>query len=352
MTNCQTFPHSLSLPPMATAALRRSLKSINPAISLRTLTTPARQFTAVAATSTEKQPEPVAPSSSFTFSSDEQDSHKEKETKKDDSIHLKAARKAESQSSVTMPMSFMTGSIVGKRFYKQVTTREAEDGNGWSVMLDYRTLKTPSKRPLKCPSLALAKGIAAEWEYQQTDGIRPFTMPLMKLACTALERVPITRPKIIESLLKKFHQDLVFCRTPGDCDLTKCVLERQVEKFAPLLKWVESEFGFKPVVYSSFFGGKQEDDLVKAIENLLKRTDDCELAAIDALAAASHSLVISIGIFQGKLQIEEAIELIRLEEDFQVDRWGLVEGGHDVDVADLRVQISSAAVFLGLSRRS
>ena len=69
-------------------------------------------------------------------------------------------------SSVTMPMSSMTGSIVGKRFYKQVTTREADDGNGWNVMLDYRTLKTPSKRPLKLPTLALAKAIAAEWDYQ------------------------------------------------------------------------------------------------------------------------------------------------------------------------------------------
>lgn len=68
--------------------------------------------------------------------------------------------------SVTMPMSFMTGSIVGKRFYKEVTTRLAEDGNGWTVMLDYRTLKTPSKRQLKLPTLALAKAIAAEWEYQ------------------------------------------------------------------------------------------------------------------------------------------------------------------------------------------
>ena len=65
-----------------------------------------------------------------------------------------------------MPTSFMTGSIVGKRFYKQVTTREADDGNGWTVMLDYRTLKTPSKRPLKLPTLSLAKAIAAEWEYQ------------------------------------------------------------------------------------------------------------------------------------------------------------------------------------------
>lgn len=254
-------------------------------------------------------------------------------------------------SSVTMPMSSMTGSIVGKRFYKQVTTREADDGNGWNVMLDYRTLKTPSKRPLKLPTLALAKAIAAEWDYQQTDGIRPFTMPLMKLACTALDRVPLTRPKIIEHLIKKFSQDLVFCRVPEDNVLTSGVYERQVEKFDPLIGWIKSEFGFKPVVYSCLFGGKQEEGLVKAIENLLKLTDDCQLAVIDAIASAAHSLIIAVGIVKGKLDIEEAIELIRLEEDFQVDTWGLVEGGHDIDIADLRVQISSAAVFLGLSRK-
>ena len=66
-------------------------------------------------------------------------------------------------------MSFMTGSIVGKRFYKEVKVRESEDGVGWSVMLDYRTLKTPSKRPLKLPTLPLAKAVAAEWEYQVCD---------------------------------------------------------------------------------------------------------------------------------------------------------------------------------------
>ncbi len=94
--------------------------------------------------------------------------------------------------------------------------------------------------------------------------------------------------------------------------------ERQVEKIDPLLDWLESEFGFKPVVYSSFFSGKQEDGLVKAVENFLKRMDNCELAAVDAIAAAAHSLVIAMGIFRGRLQIEEAIELSRLEEDLQV----------------------------------
>ncbi|KAL2529062.1 ATP12 protein-related [Forsythia ovata] len=328
---------------MASAVVRKALNTLNPTI-LRVLTSQSRHLSGVA---TAGQPEPDTPSSSFTFSSNE--TAPNSTSNKDDSIYIKSPKKKES--SVSMPMSFMTGSIVGGRFYKKVTTREADDGNGWNVMLDYRTLKTPSKRPLQCPTLSLAKAIAAEWEFQQIDGIRPFTMPLMKLTCTALERVPLTRPKIIEHLIKKFHQDLVFCRAPGDSDLTNGVLERQVEKLDPLLNWVESEFDFKPIVYSSFFGGKQEEGLVEAIENLLKKTDDCELAAIDAIASSAHSLVIALGIFRGRLDIEQAIELIRLEEDLQVDRWGLVEGGHDVDIADLKVQVSAATVFLGLSRK-
>ncbi|XP_024975558.1 ATP synthase mitochondrial F1 complex assembly factor 2 isoform X2 [Cynara cardunculus var. scolymus] len=334
---------------MATAILKKTFNSLNPNdIILRSLSS----YAAAAATNAG-QPQTDDTPSSFTFSPDQNDDSNDNSKGNSggsDDIYIKS-KKPPPSTSVTMPMSFMTGSIVGKRFYKQVTTRAADDGNGWSVMLDYRTLKTPSKRPLKCTTLALAKAIAAEWEYQLSDGIRPFTMPLMKLACTALERVPLTRSKIIDNLLQRFHQDLVFCRAPDDDVLTSGVHELQVKKIDPLLEWVESEFGFKPVVYSSFFGGKQEDGFVNAIKTLLKETNDCELAAIDALASASHSLIISIAIFRGKLQIEEAIELIRLEEDMQVEKWGLVEGGHDLDVADLKVQVSSAAVFLGLTKR-
>ncbi|XP_031501356.1 uncharacterized protein LOC116264998 [Nymphaea colorata] len=283
----------------------------------------------------------------FAVGEEQEKQNKEKE-KDDDKIYVHSP--VFGDSSVAMPMSFMTGSIIGKRFYTEVTTRMADDGNGWTVMLDYRTLKTPSKRPLKLPTLALAKAVAAEWEYQETDGIRPFTMPLMRLACTALERVPLTRPKVIDNLMKKFHQDLVFCRAPDDNDLTSGISERQVEVIDPFFDWVEKEFGFRPLVYTSLFGGKQDDGLVAAVQDLLKKTNNWELASIDAMAAAAHSLLISLGIFRGHLQIEEAIKLIRLEEDMQVDKWGLVEGGHDVDIADLRVQISSAAALLGLSQ--
>ncbi|KAL6552923.1 hypothetical protein OROGR_006765 [Orobanche gracilis] len=293
---------------MASSVVRKTLDIF----VLRTLI-PTSRHLSLAADSRKSDYEP----SSFTFSSGDPDRPKPPSNSYgDDKVYIKGPQTiSSSASSVTMPMSFMTGSIVGKRFYQKVTTREAEDGSGWSVMLDYRTLKTPSKRDLKCPTSALAKAIAAEWEYQQKDGIRPFTMPLMKLACTALERVPVTRPKVIEHWIKKFHQDLVFCRAPRGSDLTKDLRELQVEKFTPIIKWVESEFGFKPVVYTSFFGGKQEEGLVNAIENLLKKTENCELASIDAIASVAHSLIIAAGVFRGRLDIEQAIELIRLEED-------------------------------------
>uniref|UniRef100_A0A7N0T7M4 ATP synthase mitochondrial F1 complex assembly factor 2 n=1 Tax=Kalanchoe fedtschenkoi TaxID=63787 RepID=A0A7N0T7M4_KALFE len=332
------------------AAFTKTLKSLKNPFNLTTtriISSLPRRLTSAATTAEARSAESdteSSSSSSFTFDGN---------IGKEDSIYVKGpdpGRGSDAASSVTMPMSFMTGSVVGKRFYKRVTTREAEDGNGWNVMLDYRTLKTPAKRPLKLPNLFLAKAIAAEWEYQLPDGIRPFTMPLMRLACTALERVPLTRQKIIDHLMKKFNQDLVFCRAPNDNNLTRDVHDLQVEKIDPLLAWVELEFGVKPVVYTSFFGGKQDEGLVKAVESFLKNTDNCELAAVDAIASAAHSLVIAIGLVRGRLPIEEAVELARLEEDHQVDRWGLVEGGHDVDVADLKVQISSAAVFLGLSK--
>ena len=125
-----------------------------------------RLFTSIA---TAQEPQSEDPSSStFTFSSDGK-AHK---NDNNSSIYVKAPSsnsQTTSSSSVTMPMSFMTGSIVGKRFYKEVKVRESEDGVGWSVMLDYRTLKTPSKRPLKLPTLPLAKAVAAEWEYQVCD---------------------------------------------------------------------------------------------------------------------------------------------------------------------------------------
>ena len=55
---------------------------------------------------------------------------------------------------------------------------------------------------------------------------------------------------------------------------------------------------------------------------------------------------------QGQLKVHDAIEAARLEEDYQMEEWGLVEGGHDIDIADMKVRIAGPAMFLRLLQSS
>ena len=53
-------------------------------------------------------------------------------------------------------------------------------------------------------------------------------------------------------------------------------------------------------------------------------------------------------MFQGHLDVQSAIAAARLEETYQMDEWGLVEGGHDIDIADMQVRIAGPTVLLKL----
>ncbi len=69
------------------------------------------------------------------------------------------------------------------------STRTATLPQQWfGVTLDGRTVQTPMGQKLAVPSEMLAYMIAAEWE-SQGSRLRPVNMPLMTLACTALDQV-------------------------------------------------------------------------------------------------------------------------------------------------------------------
>lgn len=51
---------------------------------------------------------------------------------------------------------------------------------------------------------------------------------------------------------------------------------------------------------------------------------------------------------QGRLGVQEAIAAARLEESYQIGEWGLVEGGHDIDIADAQVRVAAPSLFIRL----
>ena len=54
---------------------------------------------------------------------------------------------------------------------------------------------------------------------------------------------------------------------------------------------------------------------------------------------------------QGRLTVQEAVDAARLEEAYQIEEWGLVEGGHDIDIADICVRISAPVMFYRLLKQ-
>ena len=78
--------------------------------------------------------------------------------------------------------------------------------------------------------------------------------------------------------------------------------------------------------------------------------DDWYLTALSTLASSCKSLILATALLGDAIDLEQAIYLSRAEEEFQIEQWGLVEGGHDLDRADTNVRISSPVVFITLCR--
>jgi chaperone required for assembly of F1-ATPase len=161
----------------------------------------------------------------------------------------------------TAPSKTKSDGTIGVRFYKEVGVEKVE--SGYRVLLDGRALRSPAKRPLILSTKELALAIAAEWEWQDATNIRPFTMPLMKLASTATDLVPLQRPAIIENLMKYFRtSDAVCVREPRGGTL----LQKQEETWDPILEWMQQEIGVRPVTSDSIFGAAQPEEVVQKVQ--------------------------------------------------------------------------------------
>ena len=86
-----------------------------------------------------------------------------------------------------------------KRFYKSADAAERE-GGAFAVLLDGRQVKTPAGKPLAVPARGLAEAIAAEWN-AQGETIVPASLPLTKLANTAIDAVAERKGEVVEDII-------------------------------------------------------------------------------------------------------------------------------------------------------
>lgn len=226
------------------------------------------------------------------------------------------------------------------RFYKHVDVEEVEGGK-WRVTLDKRPLRTPARQEMHLPNKALALAVATEWDAQiSSQGIQPSSMPMMTLVATAIDQIRPEPQVTIDNIMRYLHTDTAcYFASPDDRKL----LQQQKVHFSRLHEWIEKEFGLQVATTDGMQRLSHPPGTEERVLEMLRQLNEFELAALQCATMECKSIVMGLAVLHGKMSVEDACTASRLEEEANVENWGLVEGGHDIDRANNKVMLSSAS---------
>lgn len=224
-----------------------------------------------------------------------------------------------------------------KRFYQSATVAE-EDGGGYSVRLDGRAVKTPAGRKLCVPKQALAEAIASEWN-AQGESIVPASLPLTKLANTAIDGVADTKSATAEDILNYAATDLLCYRAPYPEELA----ETQAAAWDPILSWIEAKYHAPFLTASGIAHVTQPAASLAALRGAVVSLDAFKLTALHVMTSLTGSALISLAHAEGELGAEAAWSAAHTDENWQTSRWG-------EDFEAVQRQKTRAAEFEAASR--
>jgi len=231
-----------------------------------------------------------------------------------------------------------------KRFYKQAAASEGDDG--LTIALDGRALRTPAKSSLTLPSRALAAAIADEWN-SQDETIDPTTMPMMRLAGTAIDRVMPQMETVITGLAAFAGSDLLCYRA----EVPLALVAEQAKAWDPLLEWARHRHQLELTVTAGVVPVRQPLGTLARAGALLATYDAFTIAALHSAASATGSLVIGLALRDRKLDAERAFAVSQIDEAFQTRKWGLDPEAEAVRQA-LHRDLADASAFFGLLAKS
>lgn len=209
-----------------------------------------------------------------------------------------------------------------RRFWKASQVRPL--GDGFEIALDDRPLRTPGKLPLLLPTERLARAVAAEWD-TQADVIDPHTMPLTRAANSAVERVAPHFADVAGMLAEYGGTDLLSYRADDPAELAR----RQAEAWDPLVDWAATELRAPLRITHGVIPIPQDAQVLARLRGHLDELDVFGLTALHDLVTLPGSLVLGLAVIRGRIDAGTAFRLSRIDEEFQIERWGEDEEARD-----------------------
>ena len=220
------------------------------------------------------------------------------------------------------------------RFYKQAEAGEVEGGFG--VLLDGRQVRTPGGIKLAVPTMALAGLIATEWAAQGDHILIP-DMHATRLAYAAIDRAGTPREACADEAARFAGADVLCYFAEGPDSL----IRRQEAQWGPELDWAATALGLRLTRAHGIGHVAQPEGVTERARALALELDDLALIGLAYAASLFKSTVLAFAVQRGRLTGVQALELSRLDEAFQEERWGV-----DAEAAQRTARMRDEAAML------
>ncbi|PSJ65840.1 ATP12 family chaperone protein [Kumtagia ephedrae] len=203
-----------------------------------------------------------------------------------------------------------------KRFYKAVSVEPGERGH--VVRLDGKPARTPARTRLELPSERAARLVADEFD-AQSDTIDPVTMPVMRLANTAIDGVAHEADAVLEDILRFASSDLLCYRA----DAPEALVTRQNEAWDGVLDWARDALGARLNLAEGVMHIEQPREAIAALAiHLRQRAEPFRLAALHLMTSLTGSALLALAVEAGERDVETAWTAAHVDEDWQAEHWG------------------------------
>ena len=210
----------------------------------------------------------------------------------------------------------LTAPVLQRRFYAKAEM--AQEEGVFVLRLDGKRAMTPGKNPLAVPHKHLAEAIVAEW-MGQNDSIDPASMPVTRLANSAIDGVASRLAEVRADVLAYAATDLLYYRA-GE---PEGLVERQHAMWDPIVAGAEERFGVRFVLAEGVMHVAQPEPTLAAIKAAIERFDDpFRLAGLSLATSLSGSALIALALAEDALDADAAWKAAHVDEDWNIEKWG------------------------------
>lgn len=214
-------------------------------------------------------------------------------------------------------------------------------GDQYEIILDKRKLKTPKGSLFLAPNEALASMIAAEWDSQK-EKIELNQMHLTTLTNTVLDNPGnMDKDSITEKMISFLEGDTLCFRMPEPEELS----HRQNQSWDPVVQWFAHFFRCKVPVTQNVNLPPIDSQSKETLTRYFKSFNIWSLTGFIFATENLKSMILACALINRQLSVEEAIQLSRVEENFQAEKWGSVEFHHDLESSVLEMRVAAAVMF-------